>query len=120
MRGDWHSAPESSWSQCSIPAPPPDLLRASVDAWRTWFGAWFAAQWIDADVPALRVLITLYDRVQRGEYARASELRLWMDGFGITHKGQQDRRWVRLKVDEQPEAPEGPISDPYATLRAVR
>jgi hypothetical protein len=38
-------------------------------------------------------VIRLYDRVERGEYQRATELRLYMDTYGITPKGQQDRRW---------------------------
>jgi hypothetical protein len=42
----------------------------------------------------------LYDQVERGEFQRANELRLQMDTYGITPKGQQDRRWKPPKVDE--------------------
>ncbi len=93
-RGDWLSRPETGWHG-RVPPPPDGLLPASTLAWRTWFGAWFAAHWTEADVPALRLVIRLYDRVERGEYARASELRLWLDTYGIMPKGQQDRRWQR-------------------------
>jgi hypothetical protein len=37
----------------------------------------------------------VYDQVERGEFQRAGELRLQMDTYGITPKGQQDRRWAR-------------------------
>ena len=37
----------------------------------------------------------LWDRVDRGDIWRAAELRQWLDGFGITPKGQQDRRWTK-------------------------
>jgi hypothetical protein len=56
-------------------------------------GAWFASFWTPEDLPGLRTLIRLYDQVERGEFQRCSELRLQMDNYGITPKGQQDRRW---------------------------
>jgi hypothetical protein len=56
-------------------------------------GAWFAAFWAPEDLPALRTLVRLYDQVERGEFHRAPELRIEMDTYGITPKGQQDRRW---------------------------
>lgn len=66
-------------------------------------GAWFAAHWTPADLPGLRTLIRIYDQVERGEFQRANELRLQMDTYGITPKGQQDRRWARPS-DEKPVA----------------
>lgn len=68
-------------------------MPASVEAWETWMGAWFAAHWTPEDLPGLRQVIRLYDQVERGEFQRANELRLQMDTYGITPKGQQDRRW---------------------------
>ena len=61
-------------------------------------------------------------QVERGEFQRAAELRLSMDTYGITPKGQQDRRWAR------PDDPEVPSSQPqqqpagaglYAHLKVV-
>lgn len=63
-------------------------------------GAWFAAFWTPEDVPGLECVVLLYDSVRRGEYQRANELRLQMDNYGITPKGQQDRRW-RKSSNEQ-------------------
>jgi hypothetical protein len=61
--------------------------------------AWFAAHWTPADLPALRQLVRLYDEVERNEFQRAGELRLQMDTYGITPKGQQDRRWAPPAAD---------------------
>jgi hypothetical protein len=68
-------------------------MPASKEAWRVWFSAWFAAHWGPEDLPALRQLIRVYDQVERGEFQRHGELRVAMDTYGITPKGQQDRRW---------------------------
>jgi hypothetical protein len=80
--------------------------------------AWFASFWTPADLPGLRQLVRLYDEVERGEFTRASELRLQMDTYGITPKGQQDRRWkppVALEGAAQGKLPTGR----YGVLRSV-
>jgi hypothetical protein len=92
-RGDVVEAPAPQWANGPIPDPPPDLLKASIEAWNVWFASWFAAFWTPSDLPGLRQVIRLYDQVERGEFQRSSELRLQMDTYGITPKGQQDRRW---------------------------
>lgn len=96
-RGEPAVAAAAKWSG-EIPTPPAGLSPASVEAWSTWFGAWFAAFWTSGDVPALRMMIRLFDQVERGEFQRAPELRLWLDTFGVTPKGQQDRRWKAPEV----------------------
>lgn len=58
-------------------------------------GSWFAWFWGPEDVPALRQMVRLYDQVELGEYQRHSELRLVMDAYGVTPKGQRERRWRR-------------------------
>lgn len=100
-RGEWQAKSEMGWQHGSAPKPPTGILKASKDAWVTWMAAWFAAHWTPEDLPGLRQIIRIYDQVERGEFQRASELRLQMDTYGITPKGQQDRRWKR------PEAAEG-------------
>ena len=94
-RGDWQAAAGIGWQHGEVPAPPDGLRGPSLEAWRVWMGAWFAAHWTPDDLPGLRTLIRIYDQVERGEFQRASELRLQMDNYGITPKGQQDRRWAR-------------------------
>ena len=78
--------------------------------------SWFAAHWTPSDLPGLRQVIRLYDQVERGEFQRSSELRLQMDTYGITPKGQQDRRWLPPKEDDQPAAKR---KSPLARLRVV-
>jgi hypothetical protein len=82
------------WQYEPIPSCPDDLLPASVEAWDVWFKAWFAAHWTPDDLPALRRLVRLYDQVERGEFRRAPELRLWLDSYGSSPKGGHDRRWA--------------------------
>jgi hypothetical protein len=95
------------------------MRQASRDAWTTWLAAWFASHWTPDDLPGLRQVIRLYDQVERGEFQRASELRLQMDTYGITPKGQQDRRWAPPKP-EDPDKPEAtPESGRYAHLRSL-
>src|SRR5688572_6571277 len=102
------------WMHGDVPPAPDGLMAASVDAWSTWFGSWFAAFWSPADLPGLRQVIRLYDQVERGEFQRATELRLSMDTYGITPKGQQDRRWKPAPVQ-----PGGTRTSAYAHLKAV-
>lgn len=118
-RGEWQPTPGVGWQHGEIPSPPARMTRAARIAWETWFRAWFAAHWTPDDVPGLRQVIRLYDQVERGEFTRASELRLQMDTYGITPKGQQDRRW-KPPAEGEPagEQSEG-IASPYAGLRVV-
>lgn len=117
-RGEMSSVDAVGWQHGEIPAPPDGLMSASLEAWRTWLAAWFAAHWTVSDLPGLRQVIRLYDQVERGEFQRATELRLMMDTFGITPKGQQDRRWVPPKAEEA--TPSGNKPKPsQRRLRAV-
>jgi hypothetical protein len=101
QRGEWTPAAGVGWEHGEPPKPPDGLLKASRDAWATWMGAWFAAHWSPDDLPGLRTLIRIYDQVERGEFQRANELRLQMDTYGITPKGQQDRRWSPPAAEEK-------------------
>lgn len=102
-RGEIRHAEAVGWQHGDPPDAPDGLLKATAEAWATWMGAWFAAFWTPEDLPGLRQVIRLYDQVERGEFQRASELRLQMDTYGITPKGQQDRRW-RPPAEEKPAA----------------
>lgn len=119
QRGEWTPAPDVGWQHGEIPAVPEGLMPASASAWDVWLKAWFAAHWTPDDLPGLRQLIRLYDQVERGEFQRASELRLQMDTYGITPKGQQDRRWTPPKAIEKPQEAPQDTDDPYQHLRVV-
>jgi hypothetical protein len=116
-RGEWQPAPSSGWQHGDTPPAPSGLLKASKEAWDTWMRAWFAAHWTPDDLPGLRQIIRLYDQVERGEFQRSTELRLSMDTYGITPKGQQDRRWAPPKADEKPKPTAS--TGHYSHLRVV-
>ena len=118
-RGEIKQAPAAGWQHGRVPEPPDGLMPASLEAWSTWLGAWFAAFWTPEDVPGLRQIVRLYDQVERGEFQRASELRLQMDTYGITPKGQQDRRWRPPVKDEKPAQGGVPGAGAYGHLKAV-
>lgn len=118
-RGETSSIDAVGWQHGDVPDPPDGLMVASVEAWGVWLGAWFAAHWSPADLPGLRQLIRIYDQVERGEFQRATELRLMMDTFGITPKGQQDRRWSPPKPKESGSSGTTTNPPPQRRLKAV-
>lgn len=127
-RGEWAAAPGEGWQHGPVPPCPAGVTKPTQDAWRTWFTSWYAAHWSPADLPQLRQLAHIFDAVARGDYVRATELRLWLDTWGISPKGQQDRRWVAPKPAEEapaassaagPNAQEAPVPiSRYEHLRA--
>jgi hypothetical protein len=121
IRGEWTSHPDHGWQHGDHPKVPAGLLKRSRDTWAVWMAAWYAAHWSPDDLPGLEIVIRLYDQVQRGEFQRATELRLAMDTYGITPKGQQDRRWAPPKPVDTPAAePEpGQPAGQYGRLRAL-
>jgi hypothetical protein len=120
IRGEWTSAQGVGWQHGAIPEPPDGLLPSSVEAWDTWFRGWVAAHWGPEDLPALHVLVGLYDHVERGKLQLAGELRHWMDGYGLTPKGRQDRRWAPPVKDTHVETPKEPVrTSRYAHLKIV-
>ena len=117
-RGDHTVAPAAGWQHGDAPAPPDGLMPASVVAWETWFAAWFAAFWTPADLPGVRHMIRLHDEVERGEFQRSTELRMTMDTYGVTPKGQQDRRW-KPPVKDAPKLVGMQPGASYSHLRAI-
>jgi hypothetical protein len=101
-RGEWQPSPDGGW-QHELPDVPKDLSPAAEAMWTHWFTAWWAGHWTEDDVPMLRFAIRLYDRVLRGDTKLLGELRQWCDAFGITPKGQQDRRWTRPEPPRRPD-----------------
>lgn len=120
IRGEWQASEGIGWQHGEIPESPDGLKAETLRAWATWMRSWFASHWTPDDLPGLETTILLYDQVRRGEYQRATELRLSMDTYGITPKGQQDRRWSPGKAaTERPAAGKTQDADPYAHLRVV-
>lgn len=119
-RGDWVTVPGIGWQHGEPPKPPPRLLAASRAAWQVWFRSWYSAHWSLADLAGLRVVIRIYDQVERGNFGLHKELRQWSDTFGITPKGQMDRRWHRPGPAETPSSPSQPPPSTYQRLRGGR
>ena len=123
-RGDWQSAPATGWQHGDIPACPV-RSRAAQAAWATWMGAWFSAHWTPDDLPNLRLVIRLWSKCDTGKATsnERTELRQLMDSYGITPKGQQDRRWTRPKdaptAEQHPDGVPSTVPSRYAHLRTV-
>lgn len=119
VRGEVTSTAAVGWQHGPVPVPPAKLLKVSRDVWALWFGSWFAAHWTPEDLAGLYLVIRLYDAVQRGQLQRSAELRLQMDAYGMTPKGQQDRRWKRPEPGEGPARAAAARSSRYGHLRSV-
>jgi hypothetical protein len=129
VRGDWQIALGIGWQHGDVPKPPTGpplegkarpLTKGAREAWETWMRSWFAWFWTPEDLPALRQIVRLYDQVERGAFQRANEMRLQMDAYGITPKGQQDRRWmVSVVAVEQPDDEPATTASTYDHLRLV-
>lgn len=107
-RGDWKPAEGAGWQHGPVPSPPTKMTKATRDAWQAWFTAWYAAHWTEDMLPGLRQVARLYDACERGALQRHSELRMAMDTYGMTPKGQQDRRW-KAPPKEKPETSEAKV-----------
>lgn len=119
--GEWQPTVGVGWQHGPVPDPPDGLVEASRDAWSTWMGAWFAAHWLPADLPGLRLVIVQFDAVQRGQ-PKANDItalvRL-MDTYGITPAGQQSRRWEAPAEDPAPTVETPTKAGRYGHLRSV-
>lgn len=120
-RGEYQATPGVGWQHGETPRCPV-RSRAAQETWSTWMGSWFAAHWTPQDLPNLRLVVKLWAKCDTGKAigSERTELRQLMDSYGITPKGQQDRRWTPPKADQHPQ-PE-PSETPgrlYGHLRAV-
>ena len=93
VRGDWRTADAVGWQHGKVPPCPADVEPATRRAWKTWFGSWVAAFWTPEDVPGLRMVAPIYRRGRARRLPARPDFALWMDTYGLTPKGQQDRRW---------------------------
>lgn len=102
--GEVRNAPASSWRFGPTPAPPEGMCKATDDAWARWFSGWWASFWTEGDLPGLRIIALLHNAVANGDTRMASELRLEMDGYGLTPRGRLSLRWAPPKSAD-PETP---------------
>jgi hypothetical protein len=118
-RGEWTPADGVGWLHGPIPEP---MASSRSRSWRgrRGTGGGSLRTWSPEDLPALEVLVRLYDQVERGKFQLADELRHWMDGYDLTPKGRQDRRWAPPVKDAQRDTPKKALkTSRYAHLTVV-
>ena len=99
--GEWTQLPSEG---CQGPIPSLAGLGLSKDTHEWWKTIWrspMATQWNEADVPALKELAILRDRLLDGKVSLAAEVRLRSDLFGLTPAGRQQRRWMITDEDQE-------------------
>lgn len=114
QRGEWSELPPRN------PARPPAMRAAPAGGWATGTRAAWKAWWADpasliwtpAERDAVFQLAMLHHLLERGEISRASEVRLRMDGLGLTPKGKRELR-LRVVV----EAPADEVREKAASAR---
>lgn len=90
QRGEWTDIPKTR--RGPIPKLPSGAVWSARTraAWKAWWRDPAATQWTPADVDNVLYLAELFNL---GAVAIANELRLRMDGLGLTQKGKRDLRW---------------------------
>lgn len=124
QRGEWITVP--AWHDGPVPKLP--TRRRGEGTWpagvqRAWKGWWqdgASLHWSTADRESVVVCARLLDAIENGELKHAAELRIRMDGLGLSPKGKRDLRY-RLG-DETPDvslvAPVAELEDRRARRRA--
>ena len=92
-RGEWVDLPPLQAPV--LPELPPrgdgeEWSQRAVSAWAAWRSDPVTAQWSPSDVSYALDAILLYDGMTA---SNANEVRLRMDGLGLTPKGKRDLRW---------------------------
>lgn len=96
-RGEWESIPRENLEPApELPARESGWSERTRLAWRAWWRDPASTQWTPADRDNVLYLAELFDL---GSVTIANELRLRMDGLGLTQKGKRDLRW---RIEETP------------------
>lgn len=110
-RGEWIDIPAESGIK---PPALPKRARgtgawsgSTRAAWNAWWRDGAATQWTSADKPAVAQLARLFEELERGELRLAGEVRLRLDGLGLTATGKKNLRWRILDENAQAELPTG-------------
>ena len=88
-------------------------------AWNNWRDDPATREYGPAEIQAAIDAIFLYEELVRGNVKLAAELRLRLDGLGLTAKGKRDLRW-RLATDEDLPQPHGAAIERKRSTRTDR
>jgi hypothetical protein len=115
-RGEWVDLPPL---EQPVLSELPDLVEGdwspmTVLTWAAWRSDPVTAQWSPSDVAYALDAIRLYDSMKA---STANEVRLRMDGLGLTPKGKRDLRW---RVVDSSDAPPPERSSRKSTERRAR
>lgn len=126
-RGEWVYLPPIG-KKPILAAQPPGRGRGNgawnprtLRAWKQWRQDPATTQWGPAEISACEDLAFLHHGMCTGT-EKASEVRLRMDGLGLTAKGKRDLRW-RAPTETATAAPpeeEKPAKKPAAGRRHLR
>ncbi len=119
LRGEWTDLPEKS----GVKRPALPRFRGKGGwpaeckmAWDAWWSDPAASQWTPADrVSVYRLLDLLWQSSVK--LSVNAEVRLRMDGLGLSPKGKRDLRW---RVNTDPAHADGPAPDELAARRKRR
>jgi hypothetical protein len=98
QRGEWVTLPRERREVPDL--PPGEWHDRAAAAWSHWWSDPAATQWSDSQFDELVALLALSDEFWQGNRTRAAEMRLRMDGLGLTLKGKRDLRWRAPDDDE--------------------
>lgn len=73
---------------------------ATIVLWEAWRADPVTAEWSPADIAYALETIRLHAFDEKGKYV--NEVRLRMDGLGLTPKGKRDLRWRIARVSSEP------------------
>lgn len=92
-RGEWVDLPEV-WERRlgELPGPPERWSARTRAAWEAWACDPATTQYGPSDLAAVEMLAWVMEESVQGR-VKPSEVRLWMDGLGLTPKGKRDLRW---------------------------
>lgn len=88
------------------PLPPGEWCARAVAGWSAWWSDPAATQWSESQHDEVVVLLELAQEFWTGNRVRANEMRLRMDGLGLTLKGKRDLRWRVADEATEPKKPQ--------------
>jgi hypothetical protein len=104
-RGEWVTLP-AKVSPAVLSLLPERLKRQGKwskqtrAAWSSWRKDPATSQYGPAEIQSAIDLAYLYEEWARGDTKLSAEIRLRMDGLGLTAKGKRDLRWKMPEPDE--------------------